>query len=48
MHADRNTGCFAGGAMACVLAGLLLLLFTKFGDLGREDLIVKKAGKKRA
>lgn len=40
-----NTGCFAGGAIACVSAGVLLLLFSKFGDLGRDDLIAKRVPK---
>ena len=40
-----NIGCFLGGAVATVLSGLALLLFSKFSDLGREDKIVtlKKA-----
>ncbi|GIL60946.1 hypothetical protein Vafri_15748 [Volvox africanus] len=41
-----NVGCFMGGAAACVLSGLLLVLFERFGDLGRDDLVVKKSKKK--
>lgn len=40
-----NVGCFMGGATACCAATVLLLLFQTFGDLGREDLIVKRAKK---
>ncbi|GLC74863.1 hypothetical protein PLESTF_001565600 [Pleodorina starrii] len=42
-----NTGCFMGGAAACVLSGLLLAAFERFGDLGRDDLVAarKKKGK---
>lgn len=40
-----NVGCFAGGAAACGVAMLLLLLFAKFGALGRDDEIVAKARK---
>lgn len=40
-----NIGCFLGGASATVLSGIVLLLFSRFSDLGREDKIVtlKKA-----
>jgi hypothetical protein len=38
-----NVGCFVGGASACAVAGILLIFLTKFGDLGRQDLIVGKA-----
>lgn len=41
-HGLGNVGCFAGGATAAGLALLLLLVFHKFGDLGREDLIKRK------
>ncbi|GIL69179.1 hypothetical protein Vretimale_12677 [Volvox reticuliferus] len=41
-----NVGCFMGGAAACVLSGVLLVLFERFGDLGRDDLVVKKSKKK--
>ncbi|GLI66744.1 hypothetical protein VaNZ11_010693 [Volvox africanus] len=41
-----NVGCFMGGATACVLSGVLLILFERFGDLGRDDLVVKKSKKK--
>ncbi|KAG2487499.1 hypothetical protein HYH03_013918 [Edaphochlamys debaryana] len=40
-----NVGCFLGGATACVLSGLLLFAFEKWGDLGRDDMIVMKARK---
>jgi hypothetical protein len=40
-----NVGCFAGGAVACGLAMVLLLVFAKFGALGRDDEIVAKARK---
>jgi len=43
-----NVGCFAGGAVACFLASVLLVAFTRFGDLGRDDLIVKKVKKPKA
>lgn len=42
-----NVGCFAGGATACCLASLLLLLFTQFGDLGKDELVARRA-KRRA
>ncbi|KAL6749039.1 MFS general substrate transporter [Haematococcus lacustris] len=40
-----NVGCFAGGATACVAAAVLLMLFSRFGELGREDLVVRKPRK---
>lgn len=43
-----NVGCFAGGATACATAGVLLILLTKFGDLGKQELIIGKAGKAKA
>ncbi|KXZ46309.1 hypothetical protein GPECTOR_45g179 [Gonium pectorale] len=43
-----NVGCFAGGAAACVLSGTLLALFARFGDLGRDDLIVTRKKKAKA
>ncbi|KAK9803095.1 hypothetical protein WJX73_000936 [Symbiochloris irregularis] len=35
-----NIGCFVGGSVATILSGLALLIFTRFGSLGREDAIV--------
>ncbi len=40
-----NIGCFLGGAGACALSMLALLLFSTFGHLGRDDLLVAKAKK---
>jgi len=40
-----NVGCFAGGAVACGAALVLLVLFARFGALGRDDEIVAKARK---
>lgn len=40
-----NVGCFAGGAAACGAAFVLLVLFARFGALGRDDEIVAKARK---
>lgn len=37
-----NVGCFAGGAMAALASGLLLLLFSRFGDLGKDELVAKR------
>ena len=37
-----NIGCFFGGASASVLAALALILFDRFGDLGKDELIVRK------
>jgi len=37
-----NIGCFFGGATACSLSILALLLFSTFGSLGREDLVPQK------
>lgn len=34
-----NIGCFFGGATACVLSIIAVILFSTFGSLGREDLI---------
>lgn len=41
-----NIGCFLGGSVATLLSGLALLLFTRFGSLGKEDAVVsiKRAG----
>ena len=39
-HRDAgNIGCFLGGTVATLLSGLALVLFTRFGDLGREEAI---------
>jgi hypothetical protein len=38
-----NTGCFAGGAAACVAAGALLLGFEGWGDLGKDKLVMGTA-----
>lgn len=35
-----NIGCFIGGIVATILSGVVLLLFSRFSDLGREDKIV--------
>jgi len=40
-----NVGCFAGGAMASVAAALLLIAFVNFGDLGKDELVVKRVKK---
>ncbi len=40
-----NIGCFYGGAIATMLSGLALIMFSTFSDLGKEDAIV---GKKKA
>jgi hypothetical protein len=40
-----NIGCFYGGAGAAILSALLLLIFDKFGDLGKAELAVQKAKK---
>ena len=37
-----NIGCFAGGAVAATLSGVVLVLCILFGDLGKE-LPVKSA-----
>lgn len=37
-----NVGCFYGGATACGLSILALLLFSTFGSLGRDDLLPQK------
>eukprot|EP00877_Chromochloris_zofingiensis_P008832 jgi/Chrzof1/4201/Cz14g02210.t1 len=42
-----NVGCFGGGAVACSLALLLLIAFSKFGDLGKDEEVVTKARKKQ-
>ena len=31
-----NVGCFLGGSVAAVSAAILLLLFSSFGELGKE------------
>ncbi len=41
-----NVGCFGGGAAACCLAFVLLLLFQQFGDLGKDELVARRAKKK--
>lgn len=43
-----NVGCFAGGAAACVLSGLLLLAFERWGDLGRDELVARRRKAKAA
>ena len=43
-----NTGCFAGGAMACCLAATLLLVFERWGDLGKDELVFRRAKAKKA
>lgn len=45
-HGYGNIGCFGGGAAACIAASLLLLTFSSFGDLGKDELVVKRAKKK--
>ena len=42
-----NIGCFLGGTVATMLSGLALLLFTAFGDLGKEDQTTTGAKAKR-
>lgn len=37
-----NVGCFYGGATACGLSILALVLFSTFGSLGRDDLLPQK------
>eukprot|EP00887_Chlorella_sp_A99_P003453 scaffold7.g3453.t1 len=39
-----NIGCFLGGATACALSATALLLFSAFGELGRDDLLTGAAG----
>lgn len=36
-------GCFGGGAAASALSMLVLALCIRFGDLGREELVVQRA-----
>lgn len=43
-----NVGCFAGGAAACAVAAALLLAFVRFGDLGKDELVVKRVKKVKA
>lgn len=43
-----SVGCFGGGAAACVLASALLLLFSRFGDLGKEELVAARRRPARA
>lgn len=43
-----NVGCFAGGAAACVAAGVMLFIFSTFGDLGKDDLVKRRAVKPKA
>lgn len=40
-----NIGCFAGGASACAAATVLLLLFSRFGDLGKDELLTARSKK---
>lgn len=37
-----NVGCFMGGGIACALALVLLNIFAKFGDLGKDELIAAR------
>lgn len=37
-----NVGCFGGGAVACCVAMVLLLLFSKFGQLGDDAYVVTR------
>ena len=39
-----NIGCFYGGAVASALAGVLLFMCSRFGDLSKEELVVTKKG----
>lgn len=39
-----NIGCFYGGMVAVTLAGLMLFIWSRFGDLGKEDLVVTRKG----
>ena len=43
-----NVGCFFGGATACALSMLALVMFSTFGSLGREDLVQQQPKKKIA
>ncbi|GAX82287.1 hypothetical protein CEUSTIGMA_g9716.t1 [Chlamydomonas eustigma] len=43
-----NVGCFGGGAVACGMSALLLIIFDKFGDLGKDELVIKRAKKLKA
>ena len=38
-----NIGCFGGGAVACMLSIIAVLLFSQFGSIGKEELVAKKA-----
>jgi len=40
-----NVGCFGGGAIACVMAIILLNAFAKFGSLGKDELVATKRRK---
>lgn len=42
-----NIGCFYGGMVAVTLAGLVLLICTRFLDLGKEELVTAKKGAAR-
>lgn len=37
-----NIGCFYGGIVAILLSGTVLLLSSRFGDLGKEELVATK------
>lgn len=32
-----NIGCFMGGGVATILSGIALLIFTQWGDLGKQQ-----------
>ena len=38
-----NIGCFGGGAVACMLSIIALIVFSTFGSIGKEDCVAKKA-----
>ena len=37
-----NIGCFFGGAGATLLSGLALIVFARFGHLGKEEYVQQK------
>ena len=41
-----NIGCFFGGTAATLLSGLALLVFSRFGELGREDIALAGTAKR--
>ena len=41
-----NIGCFFGGTAATLLSGLALIIFSRFGELGREDIALAGSSKR--